>query len=62
LLANGNERGRDGYGFWVDGEVYRGLGEISLSHKNKIMRGNNVVGNFRATPTTEAESRLETTE
>jgi len=60
LLANGNERGRDGYGFWVDGEVYRGLGEISLSHKNKIMRGNNVVGNFRATPTTEAESRLET--
>lgn len=59
LLTNGNERGRDGYGFWVDGQIIRGIGQISDEQKNTIIKGNRVVGNFRATPTTEAESAVD---
>ena len=59
ILNHGKERGRDGHGFWIDGEEYRGMGDISTDLYNKILEGNKVVGNFRATPTTEAESEID---
>lgn len=57
MLSNAKQRGRDGWGFEVDGEEYRGLGDIPPDVLEKIERGQRVVGNFRATPTTEEESR-----
>jgi len=59
ILSHGNERGRDGHGFWIDGEEHRGLGDISTDLNNKLLNGKRVVGNFRATPTTEAESKID---
>jgi 7-cyano-7-deazaguanine synthase len=60
ILRSANERGRDGYGFSVDGKTYKGLSSsISKNHKVNILRGSRVLGNFRATPTTEAESKVE---
>ena len=59
ILNHGKERGRDGHGFWIDGEEYRGMGDISTDLYNKILEGNKVVGNFRATPTTEAEGEID---
>ena len=58
-LLRGTERGRDGYGFLADGKEYRGLGLISDLHLKEVSSSTNVVGNYRATPTTEAESDLE---
>ena len=59
ILSHGKERGRDGHGFWIDGEEYRGMDDISTDLYNKILDGERVVGNFRATPTTEAESKID---
>jgi len=58
ILNHGKERGRDGHGFWIDGEEHRGMGDISTDLYNKLLHGKRVVGNFRATPTTEAESNI----
>ena len=60
LLKEANERGRDGYGFDLIGESVRSLTpEVIPAHKKAIMNSNTVIGNFRATPTTEAESKIE---
>ena len=59
ILAHAKERGRDGHGFWIDGEEFRGMGDISEELYNRILDGHRVVGNFRATPTTEAESEID---
>ena len=59
ILSHGKERGRDGHGFWIDGEEHRGMGDISPDLYNKLLKGKRVVGNFRATPTTEAESEID---
>lgn len=56
ILDHANERGRDGWGFWADGAERRGVGNVVDSN---IFLGKSVVGNFRATPTTEAESVVE---
>jgi len=55
ILSHGKERGRDGHGFWIDGEEHRGMGDISTDLYNKLLTSKRVVGNFRATPTTEAD-------
>ena len=59
ILNNAKERGRDGHGFWIDGEEFRGMGEISNDLLYQLIMGDRVVGNFRATPTTEAESEID---
>lgn len=59
ILAHATERGRDGHGFWIDGEEFRGMGDISEELYNRILDGHRVLGNFRATPTTEAESEVD---
>ena len=59
ILNHAKERGRDGHGFWVDGEEYRGMDDISPELYNILLEGDRVVGNFRATPTTEAESKVD---
>ena len=59
ILSHGRERGRDGHGFWIDGEEFRGMGDIDPDLFNKLLLGKRVVGNFRATPTTEAESEID---
>jgi|TARA_Y100000034_G_scaffold69421_1_gene83812 7-cyano-7-deazaguanine synthase len=60
LLDRANERGRDGYGFSYDDKTARALGGIlSAAHRRKIVNSYKMIGNFRATPTTEAESKKE---
>ena len=59
ILSHGKERGRDGHGFWIDGEEHRGMGDISPDLYNKLLKGKRVVGNFRETPTTDAESEID---
>jgi hypothetical protein len=46
ILNHGKERGRDGHGFWIDGEEHRGMGDISTDLYNKLLNGKRVVGNF----------------
>lgn len=53
IVHRGNERGRDGWGIWSDGQELRGLNGIV-----PVPDGIKVVGNFRATPTTEAISDI----
>ncbi|RJQ27288.1 hypothetical protein C4577_01600 [Candidatus Parcubacteria bacterium] len=56
ILENGNLRGRDGFGFWRPSGVKRGF-TLTSEIKEWVVDGRIVVGNFRATPTTEAESK-----
>lgn len=58
ILNEAHKRGRDGWGFWADGEVFRGLGTPTAEAVEKLIASRMVVGNFRATPTTEKESRV----
>ena len=60
ILNKGNIRGRDGFGFITNNKEYRGFGDIMKSiHINNLLKGKQLIGNFRATPTTETESREE---
>tara|TARA_Y100000310_G_C20654256_1_gene801185 strand:- start:57 stop:1301 length:1245 start_codon:yes stop_codon:yes gene_type:complete len=59
ILDQARKRGRDGWGFWADGIELRGRGEIPGHIMEDIVSAKNVVGNFRATPTTEAESKID---
>ena len=61
ILATANERGRDGYGFYIELngdplELRKLSSTIIPEHREMILSSDKVVGNFRATPTTEAES------
>jgi len=56
VVINARDRGRDGWGFWIDEEEYRGLGELDPGIVEKLMTADRVVGNFRAIPTTEVVS------
>lgn len=57
LLDRGTERGRDGWGIWYDGIIKRSLeGKPELDVE--LSEAYRVLGNFRATPTTEVESSL----
>jgi 7-cyano-7-deazaguanine synthase len=61
LLTKANERGRDGYGFQVTspyGEVRNDSNVMSEEDKRVICNSNRVLGNFRATPTTESETAV----
>ncbi len=59
VVAQASARGRDGWGFWADGHEYRGLGRIPEGVLAELVRAERVVGNFRATPTTEIETRVD---
>jgi asparagine synthetase B (glutamine-hydrolysing) len=58
IIHTANERGRDGFGFWFDGYEFRSVGKVEDSPFiiEGLPRASCVLGNFRATPTTEAES------
>lgn len=57
ILDAARHRGRDGWGVWANGTELRGRGEIPQWAREFLKRTSMVVGNFRAAPTTEAESR-----
>jgi len=59
IIDSARNRGRDGWGFWIDGVEHRGMGEVYPNTRYALYAGNKVVGNFRATPTTEVESRTD---
>lgn len=64
LLERGSLRGRDGWGFQIEGSrvlkyCLRSLSPMTDKDIEEICKGSKVVGNFRATPTTEALSKLE---
>lgn len=63
-IKHGSLRGRDGCGFWKYGGFVGPKEEKSMSELNEVqidnlIKSDKVVGNFRATPTTEAESSIE---
>ena len=58
ILNNATHRGRDGWGFWVEGAEFRGQGAIPESVTHALYNSRRVVGNFRATPTTESETEI----
>ena len=57
LIKKATERGRDGFGLEADGKTYRGLDSNDIPID--IYKAENLVGNFRATPTTEEESNID---
>lgn len=57
IIESATARGRDGWGFQIDGKEYRGLGRVPGNVISLLLLSQRVVGNFRATPTTEEESR-----
>lgn len=64
ILRNGSIRGRDGWGFKAydrsqPDQEFRSLEKMSEEEILNISKFSRVVGNFRATPTTEALSRIE---
>jgi len=59
IVTNATHRGRDGWGFWIDGLEHRGVGEIPESVMKGLYYSRRVVGNFRATPTTESETEVQ---
>jgi 7-cyano-7-deazaguanine synthase in queuosine biosynthesis len=64
ILRNGSIRGRDGWGFKAydrsqPDQEFRSLEKMSDEEISNISKFSRVVGNFRATPTTEALSRIE---
>ena len=59
LLQHANERGRDGWGFEMDGIELRGFDDLDEVTNDRLAIADKVIGNFRATPTTEAESKKE---
>lgn len=59
ILQAARRRGRDGWGVWFDGKEARGLGQIPEAMVTLLSNAKKVVGNFRATPTTEMESQQE---
>jgi 7-cyano-7-deazaguanine synthase len=58
VISQTQQRGRDGWGFSIDGKEIRGLSEVPSSVMKMLYKAKKVVGNFRATPTTEAESLI----
>lgn len=58
-LMKAKTRGRDGWGFQFDGQEERGVGAIPEELMIKLYKSNLAIGNFRATPTTEKETRVE---
>lgn len=59
IIDHASERGRDGCGFWIDGRELRTLTSLIGTEKYIIISGDCILGNFRATPTTETESKVE---
>ena len=61
IINSANERGRDGFGFWLDGDEYRSMGSVEdfAFLRKAIPNAKRVLGNFRATPTTETISTTE---
>ena len=64
LLHTANERGRDGYGFSIQNEgqeevIIRSIDHMTNLDFMSIFGAGKMLGNFRATPTTEAESKIE---
>lgn len=60
MIERGNIRGRDGFGFWIDGQTYRSKTYESPTDnmKRAIITAKVGIGTFRATPTTEAETTI----
>ena len=56
IIANAKQRGRDGWGFHTDTGEIRGFNELLPEERRIIFETHKLLGNFRATPTTEAES------
>ncbi len=58
IIENARKRGRDGWGFWIDGDKITGIGQIPEYIIDRLSNAERVVGNFRATPTTEIETQI----
>ena len=57
IVANAKQRGRDGWGVLTDNGEIRGLQDVSDTDRRKMLDSSKILGNFRACPTTESESR-----
>jgi len=53
------QRGRDGIGVWADGQELRTLEEFEPDEYLQVLQADKVVANFRAEPTTEAQSTVD---
>jgi len=58
ILSQAKSRGRDGYGLEADGDIFKSV-DINTPFDTSIYNAKKVVGNFRATPTTEAVTKEE---
>lgn len=59
LIQTGSLRGRDGYGMQSATRVVKRVGKLQEEDILEMIHDSRVVGNFRATPTTEEETREE---
>lgn len=60
IITNAPERGRDGFGCWADGVEFRSITKpLEQDLVENVLDAYTLVGNFRATPTTEARSVLQ---